>query len=179
MKGVRSEDSGFKIDPLVLDDGYPLTSHYPYWMASSLQISGGLWLTFLFEWAIPYWIDELLAVASIGIASAAGYWLLADESVKSKLTMFLLGYTIFHQWLSGAFDWLWFIVHRIYGYAFPALDAVWWWNPYYWFFGIEWTTLHHILYTIIMEAILLIIWYMWKRLYKKKSYEQVSLDYSE
>ena len=66
-------------------------------------------LPFSFEWAIPYWIDELLVVASIGIASAVGYWLLADETVKSKVTMFLLGYTMFHQWLSGAFDWLWFI----------------------------------------------------------------------
>lgn len=136
-------------------------------------------LPFLFEWAIPYWIDELLAVSSIGVASAVGYWLLADETMKSKLTMFLLGYTIFHQWLSGAFDWLWFIVHRLYGHSFPPLNQVWWWNPYYWLFGIEWTTLHHILYTIIMEVILLIIWYLWKRLFKKPRYEQLIIDYSE
>ena len=143
---------------------FPIT-HIGWLVHYKFRIDYGL--PFSFEWAIPYFIDEMFVVASIGIASAAGYWLLADKDVRSKVTMFLLGYTVFHQWLSGAFDWLWFIVNRIYGHPFPGLDEVWWWNPYYWAFGIEWTTEYHIWYTIIMEAILLIIWIIWIKVVKQ------------
>ncbi len=126
-----------------------------------------LGLPHLMSWAIPYWISEMLVVVFYGITSAAGYWLLADETERARITMFLLGLTVFWQWGCGTFDWLWFIFHRIKGFPFPALDKVWWWNPYYWFLGIEWTTLHHIVYTIILEVILLGIWVAWWFKYKR------------
>jgi len=120
-----------------------------------------LGLPHLMSWAIPYWIAEMLAVAFYGVTSAAGYWLLADETKRARITMFLLGLTVFWQWGCGTFDWLWFILHKLKGFPFPALDQIWWWNPYYWFLGINWTTLHHIIYTIILEAVLLAIWIIW------------------
>ena len=126
-----------------------------------------LGLPHLMSWAIPYWIAEMLAVVFYGIMTATGYWLLADETKRAKLTMFLLGLTVFWQWGSRMFDWLWFVLHSLQGFSFPPLNEVWWWNPYNWFLGIEWTTLHHIIYTIILELILLGIWVLWWLKYKR------------
>ena len=120
-----------------------------------------LGLPFSMSWAIPYWISEMLVVAFYGVTSAAGYWLLADKTKRDKITMFLLGLSVFWQWGCGNFDWLWFILHKLMGHPFPALNQLWWWNPYHWALGIHWTTLHHIIYTAILNLTLVAIWILW------------------
>jgi len=126
-----------------------------------------LGLQYSLSWTILYWIAEMFAIIFYGVMAAAGYWLLADETIRAKTTMFLLGLTVFWQWGCGMFDWLWFIVHRIQGFPFPSINEVWWWNPYYWFLGFEWTTFNHLIYTIILEVILLLIWVLWWIKYHK------------
>jgi hypothetical protein len=116
---------------------------------------------FQWSWALPNFIAEVIVVASIGLASAVGYWLIADESSKDKWTMILLTLTVWWQWFCGAYDFVWHIINLLAGNPFPAWDLVWWWNPYSWLFGIEWTTLHMVGYMIILEIILVLMWLWW------------------
>lgn len=117
----------------------------------------------LMSWKIPYWIAEMLTAATYSFMAALGFWLVAQWSEKNKWTAFLVGITAFYQWGCGLFDWLWFLIHGLMGHVaeFPGLHEIWWWNPYYWFLGIEWTTLHHIIYTIILEIIFIGAWVVW------------------
>lgn len=120
-------------------------------------------LVFSMDWAIRYWIDEMLVVLGLGLMGGLGYWIFRAETKKHRLTAVMLGLTVFWQWMGGFFDWIWFLLDWIGGYPLPALDKLWYWNPFYWFLGIHWTTLHHIVFTIIMESILFILWYLWYR----------------
>ena len=122
-----------------------------------------LGLPHLMSWAIPYWIAEMLVVAFYGVALAAGYYMTTWETWRRRWTILLLGITPLWQWGCGLFDWLWFLIHALMGHIaeFPALGDIWWWNPYYWYLGINWTTAHHIVYTIILEVVFIGMWVAW------------------
>lgn len=128
----------------------------------------GLGLTILDQvpltvWKIWFWIAEMLAVAFYSIMAFRGYWLTTRSYMREYATGFLIGITTFYQWACGAYDWIWFLIHGLMGHVseFPSLSTVWWWNPYHWFLGIEWTTFHHIIYFIILETIFISAWLYW------------------
>lgn len=126
------------------------------------------------NWRLWYWVAEWGAVICVGIASSADTWLIAKRLKRNIWTILLLTLTVFWQWFCGAFDWQWFLIHKLKGFPFPSLNQLWDWNPYYWALGINWTTLHHIIYTIILELVLLGIWIIWltkRRRTKKHSGE--------
>lgn len=114
-------------------------------------------------WKIQYWIAEMLVASFYSITLALGYWLTTKYWMRERWTALLLGITAFYQWGCGLFDWLWFLIHALMGHTaeIPSLTTVWWWNPYHWYLGIEWTTTHHIIYTIILEAIFICLWIRW------------------
>lgn len=120
-------------------------------------------LVFSMEWAIRYWIDEMLVVFGLGLMVGLGYWIFRVDSKKHRTTAIILALSTCWQWMSGFFDWIWFFIDWINGYPLPALDKLWYWNPFYWGLGIHWTTFHHICLTIIMESVLLLIWLLWYR----------------
>lgn len=144
---------------------FPIT-HIGWLVHYLLQEEYGL--KFSWIWAKQYWIDEMLVVAFYGVTSSIGYWLFREKEKRQRITAFLLGLTAFWQWLSGFFDFLWFFVHRLYGFSFPSLDTVWWWSPFSWLLNLKWTTRHQIIYCLIMETILFTIWLIWYSRLKRK-----------
>jgi hypothetical protein len=117
----------------------------------------------LMSWKIPYWIAEMGVASLYGVIGAIGYWMVEMYYHRAKWTAFMIGISSFYYWACGVFDWLWFLIHGLLGHVaeFPGLMDIWWWNPYYWFLGIEWTTLHHIIYTIVLVVMFAFAWIIW------------------
>lgn len=111
-------------------------------------------LEFGIEWFLAYGAWFTLIFVAITGAIATVYWFSTDDNKRSRFTQFAIVITIMSLWIGGFLDILWFMMSG----AFPPFDAVWWWMPFYWLFGIEWTLVHQIIYTTVWFILLIVIW---------------------
>ena len=116
-------------------------------------------LEYNFEWFIRYAIATYGEYISIASLLSVVYWFTSPIYKRRKITAFTVWITIFGMWVGGFLDLLWFFMEFIFRGKLIGLFDVWWWFPQYWLFGIEWTTLHQIMYTIVWAIFLAIMWY--------------------
>jgi len=123
-------------------------------------------------WLCQYWWGSTaLQFLSISILVGITYMLYRVESKRHKITAGIISLTVFWQYIAGNLDLLWFIIDAIrHGRPWINWGTVWVWSPFYWGFGIEWTTKHQMFTTFIMNFILVLIWifYIFYLKYNKK-----------
>ena len=112
-------------------------------------------LQYQFEWFIVYglWIT-LLCISGGGMTSVA-YWFSTTKEKRSWFTVGAIFTTLLATWGGGILDFLWFMMR---GFIDPP-SKVWWWMPFKWLFGIDWTIGHQAVYTIVWILALVVIWY--------------------
>jgi len=111
-------------------------------------------LQFSYEWADMYWFWIAILRLTIACIAAVSFYFLRDPSERDKQVSIAIFITLVSLYFGFILDSLFFVIIG----AFPPLDSIWWWNPFYRFFGIRWTTLENLIYNFIWISIDIIIW---------------------
>ena len=107
------------------------------------------------EWSIflAYALWQTMLNQAIAISITIMYWI---HSLKhSKYIAGLVYITTVWVWIGGALDFLYFMMAG----QIPLADKIWTWMPFYWWLHIDWTIVHHAVYTIAWLIALAIAWY--------------------
>ena len=128
--------------------GSPMFNEYPCGMS--------------FNWLQKWWTLTFILFVSFGCIVACSYMMFREETVRHKLTAFLLALTIVWQGLSGNLDLLWFGIDKLVnGELWLQWDTVWVWSPFYWLFNIDWTVKHELIASFFMNLTLFGIWILY------------------
>lgn len=117
-------------------------------------------LVYSLEWFFVYGIVMILIHNLIAVLADVVYWFSTPKGQRRKLVVVTIFVTLIGLWGGGFLDFLWFLFEFLADGKLLSLTQVWWWMPMYWLLGIEWTTLHHIGYTVVWS---IVIGYLWWR----------------
>lgn len=116
-------------------------------------------LIYNFDWFIRYGVGITLMHIAIPALISIAYWFSSAKQRRHKFTVGAIFITILAMWGGGFLDWVWFFFDWVFDGVLIQWGTVWWWMPFYWLFGIEWTTVHHLVYTIVWGIVLALLWY--------------------
>ena len=114
-------------------------------------------LVFSWEWFNAYGLAWTLLWIFIGLRGACLYWFSEDE--PSKLFAFNIFITTLAEWIGGFSDIFWFLMEGV----LPAPTMVWWWMPFASWLGLEWTIIHHAVYTLAWVVGLSMLWIQFRK----------------
>jgi len=103
-------------------------------------------MTRFWAWQATFWLIS-------GLLVAIAYW----SSSGKPVTAFGLFLTFFFFYLSAALDWM----HIIFGWGYvPSPEYIWFWSPFYWHFGLSWTTTLQTIWTLIWLSAIPLTWFL-------------------
>jgi len=126
----------------------------------------------LFEagFSLPFWFCQLwwlstgILFGAIAILVGSTYMAFREKSERHLATAIILGLTVFWQEISGNLDMMWFLMDAIiHGKPWINWDTIWVWNPFYWHFHINWTTRHEVAACILMNGLLIGLWFLYAK----------------
>ena len=115
-------------------------------------------LVYSLDWFLRYAVSTYGEYISIATLLSVVYWFTAPIANRCKTTAITIWVTIFGLWVGGFLDLIWFLMEYIWRGKLLGLFDVWWWFPQYWLLGIEWTTLHQLVYTAVIGIGLILLW---------------------
>lgn len=110
-------------------------------------------------WFIRYASAEFVYSMFLGLLIVVSYWFSSPIFARRKFTAVTIMFTTLSIWIGGALDFIWFFFEWLWRGKLLGLFDVWWWFPQYWLLGIEWTTLHQLIYTIVFWIVIGAMWY--------------------
>jgi len=122
-------------------------------------------LEFSWDWYLPWGIGLHLSVLGSAVSTAIIYWVARGNTLRNRITAFMIGLTGYWQLISGNEDFIWFAV---FDGGIPPLDKILWWMPQDWLLqwlnpSWRWTTFHELIWIAIFNVILIGLWILWKK----------------
>ena len=129
------------------------------YMANCIFYEHGL--QFSWQWAFQWWTILTVTMAIISLLVATSYLLMREPTKRHYYTAFMIGFSIWWQQVSGNMDLIFFLFDKIRGTYWIDWDTVWWWSPFNWLFGFEWTSKNQVAMTAIFDVFWLGLWVLW------------------
>lgn len=110
-------------------------------------------------WLSQWWTCMAILLFSIACLVAVAYMQFREPTKRNWITALILWLTVFWQGFSGSEDMMWFAMEFIqHGTTSLRWDTLWTWSPFYYRFGLNWTTVEQVEYVIGMNVVLVAIW---------------------
>jgi hypothetical protein len=111
-------------------------------------------LTFSYEWALGYWITYILIFVIFSITVSFIYWFGSNKTLRDQKISIALLITINSLMVGGLQDIMFYV---FWAGGLPPNHVVWWWIPWTQILG-TWTSLHQVIFAILMACSTLFTW---------------------